>query len=146
MKKSDIGVVAVIYAIVLFFLIQTLQLQKSTQIYPLFILATITLLNTLYVLRMFKAYKTIGIVSSIEDFEGFVPKQFLVVLAGIVLYIFSMSTLGFYISSAIFLVGILLFLKVPKLHIVLTTVFVLLLVYLAFTKFLGVRLPAGIIF
>ena len=38
MKKTDIGVVAFIYAVALFFLSMTLKLPKPAQAYPLFII------------------------------------------------------------------------------------------------------------
>ena len=38
MKKTDIGVVAFVYAVALFFLSMTLKLPKPAQAYPLFII------------------------------------------------------------------------------------------------------------
>ena len=38
MKKTDIGVCAVMYGVCLFFLTMTLQLPKAAQIYPLCII------------------------------------------------------------------------------------------------------------
>lgn len=146
MKKTDIGVVGVIYAIALFFLYMTLQLPKSTQIYPLFIIGVIILLTSLYLINMLRGYKKIGFISQSEDFEGFLPKQFFTVLALIVAYIIMLKFLGFYISTVIFMVVTLLFLRVPKLHIVLTTITICLIVFIAFTSFLGVRLPELTIF
>ena len=50
---------------------------------------------------------------------------------------------GFYISTVIFMAAILLYLKVPYLHSAIAIVAILALVYFAFGKFLGVRLPVG---
>ena len=52
MKKTDIGVVAFIYAVCLLFLIMTLQLPSAAQTYPLFIIILLAALTTLYVLQM----------------------------------------------------------------------------------------------
>lgn len=48
MKKTDIGVVAFIYAVALFFLSMTLKLPKPAQAYPLFIIVLLLGLTTLY--------------------------------------------------------------------------------------------------
>lgn len=49
MKKTDIGVVAFVYAVALFFLSMTLKLPKPAQAYPLFIIVLLLGLTTLYV-------------------------------------------------------------------------------------------------
>ena len=49
MKKTDIGVVAFVYAVALFFLSMTLKLPKPAQAYPLFIIVLLLALTTLYV-------------------------------------------------------------------------------------------------
>ena len=52
--------------------------------------------------------------------------------------------IGFYIATFIFMVALLLYLKVPKLHLVITVVAIMLLIYLAFGLFLKVKLPEGV--
>ena len=49
MKKTDIGVVAFVYAVALFFLSMTLKLPKPAQAYPLFIIVLLLGLTTLMV-------------------------------------------------------------------------------------------------
>lgn len=141
MKKTDIGVVGVVYAICLGFLYMTLQLPKSTQIYPLFIIGIIFVLTTMCLGTMIKAYKDVGIISHSGEFDGFVAKQFFVVLALIIAYIVVMNFLGFYISTVIFMVATLVYLKVPHIQTIIAVAVICLIVYLAFSKFLGVRLP-----
>lgn len=46
MKKTDIGVVAFVYAVALFFLSMTLKLPKPAQAYPLFIIVLLLGLTT----------------------------------------------------------------------------------------------------
>lgn len=146
MKKTDIGVVAFMYAVCALFLVMTLQLPKAAQTYPLFIIALLAALTTLYVAQMVRAAKRSGVTTGLEDFEGFLPKQFFPVLGMVILYLVMMYFTGFYISTLVFMVICLLFLKVPKLQILLTTAVILVLVYCAFTLFLKVKLPVGLLF
>ena len=141
MKKTDIGVVAFIYAVALFFLSMTLKLPKPAQAYPLFIIVLLLGLTTLYVVQMIIGAKKKGVESGLEDFKDFLP-----ILAMIVVYLVLMYFVGFYISTALFMVVSLLFLKVKKWQILLSTAVILVLVYCAFTLFLGVKLPMGILF
>ncbi|MDO4989019.1 MAG: tripartite tricarboxylate transporter TctB family protein [Eubacteriales bacterium] len=71
------------------------------------------------------------------------PVQLLVCLGGAIAYVVLMYFFGFYISTVIFMAAILLYLKVPYLHSAIAIVAILALVYFAFGKFLGVRLPVG---
>ena len=146
MKKTDIGVVAFIYAVCALFLVMTLQFPKAAQTYPLFIILLLALLTTLYVAQMVRGAKKCGVTSGLEDFAGFLPKQFFPVLGMVILYLVMMYFTGFYISTLVFMVVCLLFLKVPKLQILLTTAVILVLVYCAFTLFLKVKLPVGLLF
>lgn len=146
MKKTDIGVVAFMYAVCALFLSMTLKLKPAAQTYPLFIIALLAGLTTLYVIQMIRAAKKEGVTSGWEDFKDFVPKQFFPVLAMIVVYLVLMYFIGFYLSTLIFMVTCLLYLKVPKLHTVIATVAIILPVYCAFTLFLKVKLPAGLLF
>ena len=146
MKKTDIGVVAFIYAVCLLFLVMTLRLPSAAQTYPLFIIILLSALTTLYVAQMALAAKKSGITSGLEDFEGFLPKQFFPILGMVVVYLVIMYFAGFYIATLLFMAACLLFLKVPKWQILLSTAVILALVYCAFTLFLKVRLPAGLLF
>ena len=109
MKKTDIGVVAFVYAVALFFLSMTLKLPKPAQAYPLFIIVLLLGLTTLYVAQMVIGAKKKGVESGMEDFKDFLPKQFFPVLAMIIVYLVLMYFVGFYISTALFMVVSLLF-------------------------------------
>jgi putative tricarboxylic transport membrane protein len=146
MKKTDIGVVAFIYAVCLLFLIMTLQLPSAAQTYPLFIIILLAALTTLYVLQMAVGAKRRGVTSGLEDFEGFLPRQFFPVLGMVIVYLVIMYFAGFYIATLLFMAACLLFLKVPKWQILLSTGVILALVYCAFTLFLKVKLPMGLLF
>ena len=146
MKKTDIGVVAFIYAVCALFLVMTLQLPQAAQTYPLFIIILLAALTTLYVAQMVRGAKKSGVTTGLEDFEGFLPKQFFPILGMVVLYLVIMYFAGFYIATLAFMVVCLLFLKVPKWQILLSTAVILALVYCAFTLFLKVKLPVGLLF
>ena len=79
-----------------------------------------------------------------EAFKNFLPAQFFVTLGLVVLYVVMINFIGFYIATFIFMVALLLYLKVPKLHLVITVVAIMLLIYLAFGLFLKVKLPEGV--
>ena len=146
MKKTDIGVVVFMYAVCALFLGLTLQLPAAAQTYPLFIIILLAALTTLYVAQMVRGAKKSGVTTGLEDFKGFLPKQFFPILGMVVLYLVVMYFAGFYIATLVFMAVCLLFLKVPKWQILLSTVVILALVYCAFTLFLKVKLPVGLLF
>ena len=147
MKKTDIGVVAVMYAICAGFYAATVKLSEESQTYPTFTIILLFGLTTLYLLQMLIAAKKHGVESGVQEvFEGFRPLQFFVCLGAVLLYLLMMNYLGFYISTIVFMLAVLLYLRVPVLHTVISVVAINLLVYLAFSLFLGVKLPVGILF
>ena len=112
----------------------------------MFIIILLFALTTLYAVQMAFAAKKSGITSGLEDFEGFLPKQFFPILGMVVVYLVIMYFAGFYIATLLFMAACLLFLKVPKWQILLSTAVILVLVYCAFTLFLKVKLPVGLLF
>ena len=88
-----------------------------------------------------------GVESGVDTvFAGFKPVQFIVSVALILVYFVLMKYVGFFVSTTLFMLACLLFLRVPILATVISIVSIDLLIYLAFVLFLGVRLPAGILF
>lgn len=147
MRKTDIGVVGFMYGVCALFLFMCMDLKKEAQIYPLCIIALLFVLTSLYVVQMIIAAKKEGVTSGVKEiFQGFQPKQFFVVLGMLILYLVGMYYLGFYITTIALMLGCLLFLKVPKWQILIATVVIIALVYGAFTLFLGVKLPVGLLF
>ena len=144
MKKTDIGVVAFMYLVCAYFYTQTIKFQADSQTYPKFTIVLLFGLTTLYLLQMLVAAKKHGVESGVDSvFKDFEPKQFLVCLLGAILYVVLMHFFGFYISTVIFMAAVLLYLRVPILHSAIAIVAILALVYFAFGKFLGVKLPVG---
>ncbi|MEG1658123.1 MAG: tripartite tricarboxylate transporter TctB family protein [Oscillibacter sp.] len=147
MKKTDLGVVGFMYAVCIIFFALTQQIKVEARAYPTFVIILLFALTTLFVVQLFFEAKRSGVISGVKEvFDGFIPKQFFIVFAMILLYLVAMYCIGFYISTVIFIVSSLLFLKVPKWQIILTTLAIIALVYGAFTLFLGVKLPMGLLF
>ncbi len=148
MKKSDIGVIGFIYLVALTFYVMTIELPEEAQTYPLGLIIALTVLNTLYLLRCLVKW---SLTKQLENdlpkiFEGFQAKQFAGIVLGCVLFLVMMHYLGYYVASAIYLVGTMLFLKVKKWQIAIVLVCLVALVYAVFSLFLQVPLPLGVLF
>ena len=57
-----------------------------------------------------------------------------------------MYFVGFYLATIVLMAASLLYLRVPKWQILVSTIVIIGLVYGAFTMFLGVKLPVGLLF
>ena len=143
MKYTDVGIVAVFYVICGLFFAETMKLPAESQTYPKFIVIILFGLTTLYLIQMIMNAVKNGTESGKEDFKGFQAKQFFVCLIATILYLVCIYYFGFYISTVVFMLAVLLFLKVPPLYTAITIVVIVGLIYLAFQKFLGVKLPTG---
>ena len=147
MKKTDIGVVAFMYAVCAFFYVYSFKLSASSKTYPMFTIALLFGLTTLYLVQMIIAARKFGVESGADEvFAGFKPMQFFVSLARTVVYFFMMKYIGFFTATIVFMIVSLLYLKVRPVPMIITVAAMNLLIYLAFVKFLGVRLPSGLLF
>ncbi|MCR5084030.1 MAG: tripartite tricarboxylate transporter TctB family protein [Succinivibrionaceae bacterium] len=147
MNKSDIGVVAVMYAVCLTFMGLTLQFPPEAQTYPLCLeFGLLALITIFLVVNLAKARRQ-GIINDLpEVFSGFLRNQFFMVLAGCVVYLALMFAIGFYLSSGLFLAAIMAYLRVRHLHIAITVVALSAIIWAVFGKFLNVPLPLGALF
>ena len=146
MKKTDIGVVVFMYAVCAYWYYGTTQLKESSRTYPYFTVALLFGLTTLYLLQMLVAAKKHGVESGVSEvFKDFQPAQFFVCLACVIVYVVLVSTVGFFVSTVVFMVAVMLYLKVPVLHMSIAVVVLTVLIYFAFVRFLGVKLPAGLL-
>lgn len=147
MKKTDIGVVAFMYAVCAFFYVYSFDLSEESKAYPLFTIALLFGLTTLYLIQMIISARKFGVESGVDTvFAGFKVKQFVLALVLTIVYFLIIKFLGFFTATIIFMVASFIYLKVPKLHALIATVAMNLLIYLAFVQFLGVRLPKGLLF
>ena len=141
MQKTDIGVVVFMYAVCGFFYAYSSKLSDSSRTYPKFTIALLFFLTSFYLVQMILNARRFGVESGVDTvFAGFKPVQFIVSVALILVYF------GCFVSTTVFMLACLLFLRVPILATVISIVSIDLLIYLAFVLFLGVRLPAGILF
>ena len=144
MKKTDIGVVAFMYIVCAFFYYHMTKLKPASQTYPRFTILLLFGLTTLYLVQMIVAAKKHGVESGVDKvFKDFQPAQFFVCLAATILYLVGIYFVGFYISTVLFMAVVLLYLRVPPLAAAITVVVIVALIYFAFQKFLGVKLPVG---
>ena len=147
MKKTDIGVVVFMYAFCAFFYVYSSKLSAGSKTYPLFTISLLFGLTTLYLIQMILAARKYGVESGVDTvFAGFKALQFTLSLVLTIVYFFLVKYLGFFSATTIFMIASFIYLKVPVLHSVIALVAMNLLIYLAFVQFLGVRLPAGILF
>lgn len=147
MKKTDIGVVAFMYAVCAFFLAYSSQLTEESKTYPLFTIGLLFALTTLYLVQMILNARNFGVESGVNEvFAGFKPVQFIVSVALTIIYFFMIKYLGFFSATIIFMLATLLYLKVHIVPTIISVVVINLLIYFAFVKFLGVKLPAGLLF
>lgn len=79
-------------------------------------------------------------------FSGFLVGQFTGLALGCIGYMVLMYFAGFYIASVAYLVGTMLFLRVPVRHLVITVGVLAVMIYAVFTLFLKVPLPVGLLF
>ena len=147
MKKTDIGVVGFMYAVCAFFYVYSFQLSATSKTYPTFTIALLFCLTTLYLIQMIISARKFGVESGAQEvFAGFKPVQFVVSLALTAVYFFMMKYLGFFSATVIFMFASLLYLRVHIVPALVSVVVMNLLIYFAFVKFLGVRLPSGLLF
>lgn len=147
MKKTDIGVVAFMYAVCAFFYAYSSKLTAESKTYPMFTIALLFALTTLYLVQMIINARKFGVESGADEvFAGFKPVQFIVSIVLTLVYFLMIKYLGFFSATIIFMFASLLYLKVHIVPAVISVLVMNLLIYFAFVKFLGVKLPSGLLF
>ena len=147
MQKTDIGVVVFMYAVCAFFYAYSGSLSSGSRTYPMFTIGLLFFLTTFYLVQMILNARRFGVESGVDTvFAGFKPVQFVVTLVLVIAYFFMMKYLGFFTATIVFMVASLLYLKVRPVPMLISVVAMNLLIYFAFVKFLGVKLPSGLLF
>ena len=147
MKKTDIGVVVFMYAVCAFFYAYSYKLTEESKTYPMFTIALLFALTTLYLVQMIISARKFGVESGADEvFAGFKPVQFIVSIVLTLVYFLMIKYLGFFSATIIFMFASLLYLKVHIVPAVISVLVMNLLIYFAFVKFLGVKLPSGLLF
>lgn len=147
MKKTDIRVVAFMYAVCAFFYAYSYKLTEESKTYPMFTIALLFALTTLYLVQMILSARKFGVESGADEvFAGFKPVQFIVSIVLTLVYFLMIKYLGFFSATIIFMFASLLYLKVHIVPAVISVLVMNLLIYFAFVRFLGVKLPSGLLF
>ena len=147
MKKTDIGVVAFMYAVCAFFYAYSYKLTEESKTYPMFTIALLFALTTLYLVQMILSARKFGVESGADEvFAGFKPVQFIVSIVLTLVYFLMIKYIGFFSATIIFMFASLLYLKVHIVPAVISVLVMNLLIYFAFVRFLGVKLPSGLLF
>lgn len=147
MKKTDVGVVIFMYLVCALFLYMSQSLSETSKTYPMFTIWLLFGLTTLYLVTMFVNAGKYGVESGVQElFDGFKPAQLLFCIALTVVYMLMVKYIGFFVATIVFMFAVLCFLRVPMVASLISVAAINLLVYFAFVKFLGVRLPAGLLF
>ena len=74
MKKTDIGVVAFMYAVCAFFYAYSGKLTAESKTYPMFTITLLFALTTLYLIQMIISARKFGVESGADEvFAGFKP-------------------------------------------------------------------------
>ena len=147
MKKTDIGVIAFMYGICIWFAIMNARLPQDAQIYPRFIIIVLASLTTLYLVKNLIMAKKEGVTSGFAElFKGFLPRQFFPVLGIALGYLLALFFIGFYPATIIFMVCVLLKLNIKPVTVCITTAAILALVFVTFNLVLKVNLIRGLLF
>ena len=147
MKKTDIGVVVFMYAVCAFFYAYSYKLTEESKTYPMFTIALLFALTTLYLVQMIINARKFGVESGADEvFAGFKPVQFIVSIVLTLVYFLMIKYLGFFSATIIFMFASLLYLTVHIVPAFISVLVMNLLIYFAFVKFLGVKLPSGLLF
>ncbi|MCI6259040.1 MAG: tripartite tricarboxylate transporter TctB family protein [Spirochaetia bacterium] len=147
MKKSDIILTVAIYIITAFFFAMVMQYEPAVRIYPCFVMGVLFVLNTIYLIKCMIVFAKEKKIENdfAEMFKDFEIRQYLFVFFASLAYVVLICLAGFYIATLIYLTGVLKFLKVPVKYILITVVVFGCIIYGAFSQFLHVPLPAGLL-
>lgn len=149
----DVYAGVVILVTSLFFLVQAKEFPERAALFPYLILGLILFFSVLLLINGIRKTtmrkKNIDVPSADDEerltFE--MIKMPVLLLVTVTAYVVLINILGFFVSTALFMIGILYLLKLRSLKTyVLTISFMLLFIYLLFVKLLHVFLPTGLLF
>ena len=141
MKKSDFGVIAVLYLVGIAFWFMTLNFPIGAMRYPFSSTGRLSGAGLdLSDSAGHALHQTREIVDDLKQkFQDFQAVQFFGVCAFCVIYLILIQKLGYYLSSVLFMLGCMLFLRVKPLFVVLSTAILMGIIYGVFTVFLKSR-------
>lgn len=144
-KKWD-WLICLVLAVALFaFVSQLPATNEKARVYPMVVLAGSYLMIALTLVNWFRARKS-GAFKNLKTMEAKRVVYIAVYCVAIFVYIFLIERLGFIISSVLFGIYSLIYMKNKnKIVIIVLPIVVTLVLYLIFKNFLFVTLPAGIL-
>lgn len=149
----DVYAGVIILVTSLFFIVQAKGFPERAALFPYLILGLFIFFAILLLINGFRKTtmraKAIDVPAA-DDEEQLsfnMIKMPVLILVTVTIYVILINVLGFFVSTAIFMIGILFALGMKSLKAYfLTIVFTLLFIYLLFVKLLHVFLPTGLLF
>lgn len=141
MKNTDRVVGLCFIAIAIVFYFSTVNLPVESQGYPRFLIAIMTFLAILLLIKSFisNTGKTWT-----ELFEHIRWKRFLTVFVVSLLYLVIMNFLGYFMATILYFIVMLITLKASRFTLLVTTPIFILGIFVIFRLFLKVPLPNGL--
>lgn len=148
----DVYAGIVILAVSIYFLVQAREFPERAALFPNLILglfiffAILLLINGVRKMALQKRDLDVPAADEEERLTISMIKMPILILVVVTAYVFLINVLGFFVSTALFMVGILYMLQLRSLKMyLLTIIFTLLFIYLLFVKLLHVFLPTGLL-
>lgn len=141
MKNMDRVTSIVFLLIGLIFFINTFNLPENSRMYPRFMIGIMLFLSILlFIKTLLKSQSS----KSWKDMViGIQWKRFSFVLIGGIVYLFFINTLGFFVSTFLYLFITMIYLKANRTAIMISIPSFLIVLFLIFKVFLKVPLPTG---
>nr|WP_236784693.1 tripartite tricarboxylate transporter TctB family protein [Alteribacter salitolerans] len=135
-----VAVVFIVIGAVFFY--QTLSFPEGAQMYPRFIIGIMVGLALLLLIQTFIKKPD----TSYKKLFGHIHwKRFIGVLVFSFLYLILINQIGFFVTTVVYLVGTMVFLRATVKTIAIAVPSFVLVLYLIFSEFLNVPLPSGIL-
>ncbi len=142
-KKNEYTLSGVFVVISAIYGLSILKLPTEDTLYPKFVLF---LLIVLTIVSFFQTYFSVDNEKAEGLFKDFNVKQFGTVLTVGIIYIALINIIGYFVSTSIFMLSLLILLKNSKRTSIIVTIVFAVFLYLVFKMFLGVPLPSGKLF
>ena len=144
-KDQKFGIILLIFCLVLWFFIIPTQISSTKDaVYPRFVNVWIAICGILLILKSWKSTEKIILYES-KDEKGIIRVVATVIV--FLIYIFMIDFLGFFISSFIFIIILMLSFGVRQwIKLISVPIIILLFLYFLIRKVLFFPLPEGIFF
>lgn len=144
-KDQKFGIILLIFCLILWFFIIPTQISSTKDaVYPRFVNVWIAICGILLILKSWKSTEKIILYES-KDEKGIIRVVATVII--FLIYIFMIDFLGFFISSFVFIIILMLSFGVRQwIKLISVPIIILLFLYFLIKKILFFPLPEGIFF